>query len=154
MCSCCYIALLPRYALCVCAQSLGKNEKFTMRSLMECGRVAINLLFSLSPFIFIYIFSRTNYRAEKLCRESRERIIIRGFDNISRGGNIFFCVQDFVPFPYCTFSDVRWAVLGSIYNLFSSYSLGCTCAISGESVCSTRHTFSRLAESRPEVMLK
>jgi hypothetical protein len=42
----------------------------------------------------------------------RERIIIRGFDNISRGGNIFFCVQDFVPFPYCTFSDVRWAVLG------------------------------------------
>jgi hypothetical protein len=49
---------------------------------------------------------------KNFAERERERIIIRGFDNISRGGNIFFCVQDFVPFPYCTFSDVRWAVLG------------------------------------------
>lgn len=69
---------------------------------------------------------------------------------IYHAGGIFFfvfkisCLSHIAHSLMC--AGLCWAVLGSIYNLFS-YSLGCTCAISGESVCSTRHTFSRIRES-------
>jgi hypothetical protein len=69
-------------------------------------------LLSLPFYFYLYFFPGQTTVQKNFAERERERIIIRGFDNISRGGNIFFCVQDFVPFPYCTFSDVRWAVLG------------------------------------------